>query len=152
MSPELLHFLNANASAVFGLLGALGGGILSFIASLLLKRREFSLQLRSKMVDRQIAAHERILKLAQDMRVMVSTGTQGTDGEISRGPRILLSKSEFEDWFTRFTEQQLEGSTWLTTGTKREVARLPRYSAYALGRRTIGKIFRPSPSNSARLY
>lgn len=129
MPPEIQQFLNANASAVFGLLGALGGGVLSFIASLLLKRREFSLQLRSKIVDRQIAAHERILKLAQDMRVMVSTGIRGAGGEISRGPRILLSKEEFESWFTRFTEEQLEGSTWLTTGTKREVAFVQDYLA-----------------------
>jgi hypothetical protein len=122
MSPELEQFLNANASAIFGLLGALGGGLLSFVASLLLKRNEFSLQLRSKIVDRQIAAHERILKLAQEMRIMVSSGMFGADGEVARGPRILLSKEEFESWFTRFTEQQIEGSTWLTTATKREVS------------------------------
>ena len=103
------------------------GGVLSFVASLLLKRREFSLQLRSKIIDRQIAAHERILKLAQDMRVMGSAGTLGIDGEVSRGPCILLSKDAFEDWFTRFTEQQLAGSTWLTTGTKREVAFVQDY-------------------------
>lgn len=127
MSPEIEQFINANASAIFGLLGALGGGILSFVASLLLKRSEFSLQLRSKIIDRQIAAHERILKLAQEMRVMVSAGTFGIDGEVARGPRILLSKDEFESWFTRFTEQQLEGSTWLTTGTKREVAFVQDY-------------------------
>jgi hypothetical protein len=54
MSPEIQQFLNSNASAVFGLIGALGGGVLSFVASLLLKRREFSLQLRSKIIDRQI--------------------------------------------------------------------------------------------------
>jgi hypothetical protein len=127
MSPEIQQFLNANASAVFGLLGALGGGILSFVASLLLKRREFSLQLRSKIIDKQIAAHESILKLAQDMRVMGSVGTRDIDGEISRGPCILLSKNAFEEWFTRFTEQQLAGSTWLTTRTKREVAFVQDY-------------------------
>jgi hypothetical protein len=127
MSLEIEQFLKANASAVFGLLGALGGGILSFVASLLLKRNEFSLQLRSKIVDRQIAAHERILKLAQEMRVMVSSGKLGFDGEVARGPRILLSKDEFESWFKSFTEQQLEGSTWLTTGTKREVAFVQDY-------------------------
>jgi hypothetical protein len=127
MSAELEQFLNANASAIFGLLGALGGGVLSFVAALLLKRSEFSLQLRSKIVDRQIAAHERILKLAQEMRVMVSSGMLGADGEVARGPRILLSKDEFESWFTRFTEQQLEGSTWLTTATKREVAFVQDY-------------------------
>lgn len=127
MSPEIQQFLNTNASAVFGLLGALGGGVLSFVASLLLKRSEFSLQLRSKIIDRQIAAHECILKLAQDMRVMGSVGTPGIDGEVSRGPCILLSKDAFEGWFARFTEQQLAGSTWLTTGTKREVAFVQDY-------------------------
>lgn len=127
MSPEAQQFLNSNASAVFGLIGALGGGVLSFVASLLLKRREFSLQLRSKIIDRQIAAHERILKLAQDMRVMGSTGALGPDGEVLRGPCILLSKDAFEGWFVRFTEQQLAGSAWLTTGTKREAAFVQDY-------------------------
>lgn len=127
MSPEIQQFLNLNASAVFGLLGALGGGVLSFVASLLLKRSEFSLQLRSKIIDKQITAHECILKLAQDMRVMGSVGTLDDDGEVSRGPRILLSKYTFEDWFTHFTEQQLAGSTWLTTRTKREVAFVQDY-------------------------
>ena len=127
MPPEILQFLNTNASAVFGLLGALGGGVLSFVASLLLKRREFRLQIRSKIVDRQIAAHERILKLAQDLRTMGSIGTLGIDGEVSRGPIILLSKDAFESWFTLFTEQQLAGSTWLTTRTKREVSFVQDY-------------------------
>lgn len=58
---------------------------------------------------------------------MVSSGLIGIDGEVARGPRILLSKNEFESWFSRFTEQQLEGSTWLTTGTKREVAFVQDY-------------------------
>lgn len=129
MSPEIQQFLNANASAIFGLLGALGAGVLSFVAALLLKRREFSLQLRSKIIEKQIAAHERILQLAQDMRVMGSAGTLGNDGEISRGPCILLSKDDFEKWFTHFTEQQLAGSAWLTTKTKREVAFVQDYLA-----------------------
>ena len=73
MSPDWQQFLAANASAVFGLLGALGGGVLSFLASLLLKRREFNLQIRGKLLDRQIVAHENILKLATEMRAMVGS-------------------------------------------------------------------------------
>lgn len=65
------------------------GGVLSFVAALLLKRREFSLQLRSKIIDRQIAAHERILKLAQDMRVMGSAGTLGSTVRY----RVVLASS-----------------------------------------------------------
>lgn len=127
MPLEFQQFLNSNASAIFGLVGALSGGTLSFAASLVLKRREFSLQLRSKIIDKQISAHERILKLAQDMRVMGSEGTLGIDGEIARGPCILLSKDAFETWFTRFTEQQLESSAWLTTKTRREVSFVQDY-------------------------
>lgn len=127
MAPEILQFLNLNASAIFGLLGALGGGILSFVASLLLKRNELSLQLRSKIVDRQIAAHDSILTLAKEMRAMASTGEVSREGEVTRGPRILLSKDDFESWFTRFTVQQIDGSTWLTTETKREVAFVQDY-------------------------
>jgi hypothetical protein len=155
MPPEILQFLNANASAVFGLLGALGGGVLSFVAALLLKQRDFRLQIRSKIVDRQIAAHERILQLAQDLRTMGSLGTLDTDEEISRGPIILLSKNAFEDWFTLFTEQQLAGSTWLTTGTKREVAFVQDYLG-TLHMHLVDvpskKILRSSAIDSPRLH
>ena len=121
MSSEWLKFLADNASAVFGLLGALGGGILSFIASLLLKRREFNLQIRGRLLDRQIAAHENILKLAVEMRVMVGSGGLDELGEVRRGPRIMLSKNEFDAWFGKFGDLQLQGTTWLNISTKREV-------------------------------
>lgn len=39
----------------------------------------------------------------------------------------MLSKTDFEDWFTRFTELQLQGTTWLSTSTKREVAFVQDY-------------------------
>ncbi|WP_396267713.1 hypothetical protein [Ideonella sp.] len=127
MSPALEQFLNTNASAIFGLLGALGGGVLSFVASLILKRRELNYQLRSKLVDRQIAAHECVLSLAQEMRVMVSSGRFDQSGEVERGPNVLQSKEAFEAWFTHFTEEQVVGSSWLTTGAKREVALVQDY-------------------------
>ena len=127
MSPDWQQFLAANASAVFGLLGALGGGVLSFLASLLLKRREFNLQIRGKLLDRQIVAHENILKLATEMRAMVAPGDVDESGQVRRGPRIMLTKSDFEDWFTRFTNLQLQGTTWLSIATKREVAYVQDY-------------------------
>ena len=127
MSLEWQQFLTTNASAVFGLLGALGAGVLSFFASLMLKRQEFNLQIRSKLLDRQISAHESILKLATEMRVMVGRGGVDESGQVRRGPRILLTKNDFEDWFRRFTDLQLEGSTWLSITTKREVAFVQDY-------------------------
>ena len=127
MSLALEQFLNANASAIFGLLGAISGGTLSFIASLMLKRRELNHQIRSKLVDRQIAAHERVLKLAQDMRVMVSSGSFDDAGEVERWPTLLQSREIFESWFTEFTREQVGSSSWLTTAAKREVGLVQDY-------------------------
>lgn len=121
MPPDLQQFLSANASAVFGLAGALGGGILSFVASILLRKRDFNLQMWSKLIERRIAAHEKVISLAIEMRVMVGLGTADKHGQLQRAPQVLISKDEFEYWFTRFTQLTMEGTSWLTVETKREV-------------------------------
>ena len=110
-----------NSSAVFGLLGAVVGGVGSYFTAKNLKVQEFKLQVKSKLLDRQIAAHENILKIAVEMRVMTGSGHLDDTGEIIRYPQILQSKDSFESWFIKFTELQLEGTTWLITSTKREV-------------------------------
>ena len=119
--PDLLKLLETNASAIFGLLGALGGGILSYVATSLQKRRDFNLQMWGKLFDRRISAHEKVIAVAVEMRVMVALGGVDANGEVRRAPQVLISKEEFERWFTRFTHLTLEGTTWLTTDTKREV-------------------------------
>ena len=124
MPPNVHQFLSANASAVFGLIGALGGGVLSFLATLILKKRDFNLQMWGKLFDRRIAAHEKVISLAVEMRVMVGLGGRDKHGEVRRAPQVLLSKEEFERWFTRFTELTMEGTTWLSIATKRLPERL----------------------------
>ena len=81
MPSELSEFLSSNASAIFGLAGALCGGVLSFIASVMLKKRDFNLQMWSKLIERRIAAHENVISLAVEMWVMVGLG--GTDEHVS---------------------------------------------------------------------
>lgn len=129
MSQDVIQFLSANASAVFGLIGALGGGVLSFLATLILKKRDFNLQMWGKLFDRRIGAHEKVISLAVEMRVMVSLGGVDEHGENRRAPQILLSKDEFERWFTRFTQLTMEGTSWLTIDTKREVNFVQDYLA-----------------------
>lgn len=114
-------FLTAHASAIFALAGALGGGILSFIGALLLKRREFSLSVSGRLLDRRIAAHEKVIALAIEMRVMVALEKLSDSGEVRRAPQVMISRDTFEDWFARFTNLSLEGTSWLSTMTKREV-------------------------------
>jgi len=114
-------FIDENASAIFALAGALGGGILSFIGALLLKKQEFSLAVSSKILNRRIDAHEKVIALATEMRVMVALGGVTESGEVRRSPQIMMSRETFEDWFTRFTQLCMEGTSWLSTSTKREV-------------------------------
>ncbi|WLD58716.1 hypothetical protein NFC81_02695 [Salinispirillum sp. LH 10-3-1] len=114
------EFLSQNASAIFGLAGAFLGGLLSFIASWMIKNREYSLRIWQMLLDRRIKAHENLISLAMEMRVMVSLGRE-ENGEVVRAPQVLISREEFEAWFTRFSQLTQEGSTWLTTEAKREV-------------------------------
>jgi hypothetical protein len=115
------EFIYSNASAVFGLLGALGGGLVSFLASWLLTKREYNLRLWDKLLERRIRAHENLIAVALEMRVMVAWGGTEEDGDVARAPHVLRSKEDFEQWFIRFTQLTSEGSTWLTTEAKREL-------------------------------
>ncbi|MBI4442951.1 MAG: hypothetical protein HY649_06200 [Acidobacteria bacterium] len=115
------EFLNQNASAIFALLGALGGGLLSFFGSWLLTKRDYNLRLWDKLLERRITAHENVIAAALEMRVMVPLGGTEAGGEVARAPRVLRSKDEFERWFTSFNRLTQAGSTWLTTEAKREL-------------------------------
>jgi hypothetical protein len=121
MTSDLLQFLSTNASAIFGLVGALMGSVMSFIASMMLRKRDFNLQMWSKLFERRIAAHEKVISLATEMRIMVGLGGFDEHGQVRRAPQVLISKDGFECWFTRFTQLTMEGTSWLTIETKREV-------------------------------
>lgn len=115
------EFITKNASAIFGLTGAFLGGLVSFIASWMIKNREYSLHIWQILLERRIRAHENLIAVAIEMRVMVPLGGRDKNGEISRAPQVLLSRESFEEWFARFTQLTLEGSSWLSTKAKREV-------------------------------
>ena len=115
------EFINRNASAIFGLLGVIGGGLVSFFASWLLKKREYNLHLWDKLLERRIKAHENVINVALEMRVMVALGGIEDTGEVARAPQVLSSKNEFDEWFRKFTQLTMGGTTWLTTEAKREL-------------------------------
>lgn len=87
----------------------------------MLKKRDFSLRLWDKLLDKRIKAHENVISMALEMRVMVSWGNFEDEGDVARAPQVLMSNEVFEQWFTKFTQLTLEGSTWLTTDCKREL-------------------------------
>ncbi len=113
--------LQEHASAIFGLLGASLGGFLSFIAAWAMKNREYSLKIWDRLLERRIKAHENLIAVAIEMRVMVALGGFDPDGEVTRSPQVLISKEEFEHWMIRFVQLTREETTWLTIKAKREV-------------------------------
>ena len=121
MEEFIKEFINSHASAIFVLLGALGGGLVSFLSSWLLKKRDYNLRLWDKLLERRIKAHENVIAVALEMRVMLGLGATEEGGEVARAPQVLRSKEDFERWFIRFTQLSMEGSTWLTTEAKREL-------------------------------
>ena len=121
MDIDTQKFLSENASAIFGVLGVLVGGALSFVAALTLKRREFTLQVWERLLDRRIAAHEDVIALAVDMRVMTGLGGIADSGELRRAPDVMSSVDKFETWLTRFAGKSAERTTWLSTDSKREL-------------------------------
>jgi hypothetical protein len=121
LAEFIKEFISNNTSAIFALLGALGGSLFSFLTSWLIKKREYNLRLWDKLLERRIKAHENVLTIAVEMRVMVAMGAPDKNGEAPRSPQVLLSKDEFEGWFRHFTQLSMEGTTWLTTAAKREL-------------------------------
>jgi hypothetical protein len=120
-------FLQQHAAAIFGLVGAFGAGILSFVASWLLRKRDYDLRLWDKLLERRIRAHENVIAVALEMRVMVTLGGLDAKGDVLRAPQVLVSKEAFEEWFTRAVATAVEASTWLSTDAKREVNYLQDY-------------------------
>jgi len=117
----LIDFINQNSNAVFALIGAFGGGLISFFSSWMIKKRRFTLRLWDKLLSKRIKAHEDVIAMALEMRIMVALGGFDENNEVVRAPKLLQSKEEFENWFIKFTELTLNGRTWLTTETKKEV-------------------------------
>lgn len=117
----MIDFINQNSNAVFALIGAFGGGLISFFSSWMIKKRRFTLRLWDKLLSKRIKAHEDVIAMALEMRIMVALGGFDENNEVVRAPKLLQSKEEFENWFIKFTELTLNGRTWLTTETKKEV-------------------------------
>ncbi len=115
------EFWNRNASAVFGLIGVCAGGILSFVANWLMRKRDLQMKIWERFLDRRISAHENVIGLAMKMRVMVSLNGFGPDGELARAPKIMSSKDAFDQWLTDFARVSAPASTWLAAAVKREL-------------------------------
>ncbi|MGA4495289.1 hypothetical protein [Vreelandella venusta] len=123
----MMEFLEAHANIFLALGGAVGGALISLVVGWLLRKRDYDLRLWDKLLERRIQAHENLIKIALEMRVMVAPGTVDAEGEVVRAPQVLVSQEAFEQWFTSAISGGVAGSTWLATDAKREANFLQDY-------------------------
>lgn len=116
-----------NISALIGLSGVILGAVVSFCASWALRKRDYDLRLWDKLIDRRIDAHERLIRHAHEMRVMVARGGVDEYGEVLRYPQVLHSHQVFDEWFANTITSIGFASTWLSTRAKREANFLQDY-------------------------
>ncbi len=127
MSVSFVDFFDKNASAVFGVGGALGGALLSYVAAFMLRKRDYRLRVWEKLFDRRIAAHESVISVATELRVMVGVGGVDVHNEVRRAPEIMRSRETFEEWFAHFSRIGLGATTWLNISTRRELNLIQDY-------------------------
>jgi hypothetical protein len=123
----MADFISKNSSALFTLAGAALATIASFLTASIMARKETSLKLREKILDRRIEAHERIIELSHSLRAMFPLGGIDAQGELSRTPSILGSKEAFDGWFRHYFEIMLSSSNWLGTNLIHELNLLQDY-------------------------
>ncbi len=127
MTEAFLAFLESNASAVFGLAGALGGALLTSVAGLLARNRDFKLRAWEKVLERRIAAHENVLSIAAEMRVMYPLGGVDSNDEVRRAPMMVRTREDLERSLTRFGQASFMATTWLNIRAKRELSLVQDY-------------------------
>src|SRR5437899_239904 len=121
------QILRDNASAIFGLVGAIVGAGLSLLGTWRQSRKELQGRLWEKVLDRRIEAHERIVQFSKSLRAMVFLGYRDESGELARAPALLNSDEAFRQWYADFLETFGRSSTWLSTELTRELNFLQDY-------------------------
>lgn len=127
--------------AVFGLAGVAVGGALTYATGWKLRKRDYDLRMWDRLADRRIAAHEGVLRIALEMRVMNALGGIDPQGELLRTPAVIASREAFEDWFAQTTTALATGSPWLSIEATREANYLQDYIL------TLHENTRSMPSN-----
>lgn len=122
MSPELVEFLERNASAIFALLGAISGSLLTGLFGYISKSKETRLRVTEKIVDRKLQAHDNLMDLIGLIRAMVLLGGWDSESELKRTPQAMLGQQEFSDFLVNYSNMRNSSERWFSSGLKREIS------------------------------
>ena len=115
------ELLVKNASAVFAILGAFIGSIVTGLFGYFGKSREIKLKLAEKIVDKKFEAHGQIINLAILMRTMCVVEGEHEGTELPRYPTLFTSRKQFDDFLSYLSQVQSESERWLSAELKREL-------------------------------
>lgn len=115
------NLLIENASAVFAIVGALVGSIVTGVFGYYGKSREVKLKLAEKIIGKKLDAHEKIIDFANVMRVMCVVEGVPVDKELPRYPAFLHGKESFDKLWNELGEIQSQSERWLSAELKREI-------------------------------
>jgi len=122
MKSELIEFIQLHASAIFALLGAIFGSLLTGIFGYISKSKETKLRITEKVVDRKLQAHDNLIDLIGLIRTMILLGGWDDERELKRTPQIMLGQQEFSDFLIKFSNMRNSSERWFSFGVKREIS------------------------------
>ena len=102
MNPELIEFLQENASAIFALLGVVSGSLFTGIFGYISKSRETKLRITEKVVDRKLQAHDNLIDFIGQIRTMVLLDGWDGERELKRTPLTMFGQQELSDFLVNF--------------------------------------------------
>lgn len=122
MNFQLVEFLEKNASAIFALLGAISGSLLTGLFGYIAKSKETKLRVTEKIIDKKIQAHDNLIDLISLIRTMVLLGGWDDLKELKRTPQAMLGQQEFSDFLVRYTNMRNSSERWFSFTLKREIS------------------------------
>lgn len=117
----MINFITSNASAVFALLGALLGAIVTGFINYLLNTKETKLRIVEKVLDKKIEAHESLVDIVNKIRSMVLLGGTDGTGQLIRCPVILQNRQSMDDFLSEFSAVRIKADRWLSAPVLREI-------------------------------
>jgi hypothetical protein len=122
LGESVIDFLMQNSSAIFALIGALSGALVTGFINFMVKKREVKLRIAEKLLDKKLEAHEALIELTSWIRSMVLLGGKDQNQELNRSPFIMQSQENMSDFLLQLNKVQSKIDRWLSAASKREVS------------------------------
>ena len=99
MDTNFIQFIQENIATISALLGVIIGGFLTYITTVIGKKKETQFRVTEKILDRRIEALEALGKFAYNLSNVAAIGHYKDKPDLVLIPHFMLSKKSFENMF-----------------------------------------------------